>query len=55
MDMATESVTGCIDFHFATLKHPRHLAQPELLDLAGAGLRQFDEHDVARALEARKP
>jgi len=25
----------------------RHLAQPELLDLAGRGLRQFGEYDVA--------
>ena len=33
--------------------HPlRHLAQLELLDLPGAGLRQFGEHDVARHLVA---
>ena len=30
----------------------RHLAQPELLDLAGAGLRHLGEHDVARHLVA---
>src|SRR4029079_2703820 len=32
----------------------RHLAQLEFLHLAGGGLRQLREHDVARALVARE-
>src|SRR5215510_14453682 len=32
----------------------RQLAQLEFLDLTGARLRQFGEHDVARAFEARE-
>src|SRR5262245_19609480 len=32
----------------------RHLAQLEFLDLAGRGLGQIDEHDVARAFVAGK-
>jgi hypothetical protein len=32
----------------------RHVAQLEFLDLAGRGLRELCEHDVARALVARE-
>ena len=39
----------------ACLPHTlRHLAQLEFLDLAGRGLGQFGEHDVARAFVARQ-
>src|SRR5215470_9434640 len=45
IDRTGRMTTG--DSHFL-----RHVAQLELLDLAGRGLRQLREHDEARALVA---